>query len=128
MDSTTGSLSLVSGSPFGAGAGALSIAIDPTGAFAYVANAKAATISEYSIDTSTGGLTTVPGSPLATGSSHESLAIDPTGHFVYAANVTANIQVAAYSLTPRIGALTLSGSPASARLVPHNALLSLHTH
>jgi len=77
-------LSLVSGSPFGAGAGANSIVIDPTGSFAYVANAAAATISEYSINASTGGLTAVSGSPLATGSGPESLAIDPAGLFVYA--------------------------------------------
>jgi 6-phosphogluconolactonase len=42
IDPATGSLSAVAGSPFGAGAGAISIAIDPAGTFAYVANETAA--------------------------------------------------------------------------------------
>jgi len=44
--------------------------------------------------------------------------IDPAGRFVYAANVTANNQVAAYSITPSSGALTASGAPAGAGLLP----------
>ena len=100
IDPATGSLSAVSGSPFAAGAGALSIAIDPAGTFAYVANETAASISEYSINAI--DRRPDPGFRLAAGhrSRRESLAVDPAGRFVYAANVTAKNQVAAYSMTP----------------------------
>ena len=109
IDPASGTLSAIPGSPFGAGAGALSIALDPAGTFAYVANETAATVSEYSIAAS-GALSAVSGSPLATGSSPESLAVDPTGRYLYAANVTAKNQVQQYSITPSSGALDGVGS------------------
>ena len=117
IDSTTGALNTIAGSPFGAGAGADSIAIDPAGTFAYVANETAATISLYSINSSTGALTAVSGSPLSTVTSPESVAVDPTGRFVYAANVTAKNEIAAYSITPTTGGLTL-GTTIAAGIFP----------
>jgi 6-phosphogluconolactonase (cycloisomerase 2 family) len=101
----------------------VSIAFNTAGAFAYVANETAATISEYSINTSTGALTAVSGSPLSTGSSPESLAVDPAGDYLYAVNVTAKNQVAAYSITSGSGALTLSGSPVAAGTFPVSIVL-----
>jgi DNA-binding beta-propeller fold protein YncE len=59
IDPATGELTAISGSPFGAGAGAVSVAIDPAGTFAYVANETAATISAFSISSATGTLTPV---------------------------------------------------------------------
>ncbi len=38
IDATSGALKPVAGSPFAAGSGPISIAVDPTGKFAYVAN------------------------------------------------------------------------------------------
>ena len=111
-------MSAIAGSPFGAGAGALSIAIDPTGTFAYVANETAATVSEYSINASTGALTAVSGSPLATVTSPESLAIDPAGRYLYAANVTAKNEIAVYSITPSSGVLAAAGAPIAAGTLP----------
>jgi 6-phosphogluconolactonase (cycloisomerase 2 family) len=104
-DSSTGVLSDAAGSPFAAGAGPISIAIDPTGAFAYVANAAAATISEYSIDSSTGALTTVA-APLATQSSPTSLAIAGGSLIVTDVNQANNVGTFAIAGT---GALTFSG-------------------
>ena len=82
IDHATGTLSAVSGSPFGAGAGPLSIAIDPTDAFAYVANQAAASIAEYSLDATTGVLSAPSGSPLGVVPIPESLTVDPLGSFV----------------------------------------------
>jgi 6-phosphogluconolactonase (cycloisomerase 2 family) len=46
------------------------------------------------------------------------LAVDPAGRYVYAANVTAKNQVAAYSITPTSGALTLAVSGVAAGVFP----------
>jgi 6-phosphogluconolactonase len=119
IDSTTGSLSGVSGSPFGggSGAGAVSIAVDPVGSFAYVANRTAATITAYSIDPTTGALA-ASGSPLATTSAPQSITVGPAAaNFVYAANVTSSNYVASYAIGSSNGALTLS-STAIARSLP----------
>ena len=61
IDPSSGILSMVSGSPFGAGNGPASVAIDPTGRFAYVPNQFSGTISGFSLDSGTGGM-----SPLST--------------------------------------------------------------
>jgi 6-phosphogluconolactonase (cycloisomerase 2 family) len=106
----------VSGSPFGAGTGAVSIAIDPVGSFAYVANQTAATITAYSIDLTTGALTP-SGSPLSTASAPQSITVGPAAaNFVYAANVTSSNYVASYAIASN-GALT-SQSTAVARSLP----------
>jgi 6-phosphogluconolactonase (cycloisomerase 2 family) len=109
---STGSLSQVAGSPFAAGRGPISIAIAGTGAFAYVANQVASTISEYSIDSSTGALTAVAASPLATQSAPMSLGLDPGGGPLIATNVTQANEVATFSIA-NTGALSLSGTTQS---------------
>src|SRR6266436_6023989 len=59
----SGILIPVQGSPFPAGTTPWSIALDPMGRFAYVANRGDDTIGAYVIDGVTGTLTPVPGSP-----------------------------------------------------------------
>jgi len=90
IDATTGALTPVSGSPFPAGLNSRSVAVDPTGHFAYVVNGSSAldfsgSISAYTIDPETGALTQVPGSPVPVGGQPSSVAADPTGEFVYVA-------------------------------------------
>lgn len=48
-----------------AGIGSISVAVDPTGRFAYVANRNSNNISGYTIDSITGGLTLMKDSPFA---------------------------------------------------------------
>ena len=105
IEAGAGTLAAIVGSPFAAGAGALSIAFDPTGTLAYVANETGATISAYSINPSTGTLAAISGSPLSTGSSPESVAVDPAGRFLFVANVTTKNEFSSYSITPSSGAL-----------------------
>ena len=64
------------GSPFAAGSFAASVAVDPTGKFAYVANVLDNNVSAYSIGAN-GALTPVSGSPFAAGSGPRSVAITP---------------------------------------------------
>ena len=56
-DSATGSLTPVAGSPFAVGQNPYSIAIDPLGRYAYVANAEG-TVAGFSIEATTGALVT----------------------------------------------------------------------
>jgi DNA-binding beta-propeller fold protein YncE len=62
---TASVLTTVPGSPFAAGGGPISAAVEPTGKFAYIANFDSNEVSAFSIG-SNGALTTVPGSPFAT--------------------------------------------------------------
>src|SRR5258708_27582966 len=63
---SNGALTPVPGSPFAAGFQPLSVTVDPTGKFAYVANEFDNNVSAYSIG-SNDALTPLPGSPFATG-------------------------------------------------------------
>jgi DNA-binding beta-propeller fold protein YncE len=65
-----------------------SVAVDPTGRFAYVTNYISDSISVYTIDPSTGALT--PGTAVAAGNAPASVALDPTGRFAYVANAFAD--------------------------------------
>ena len=75
IDSTTGVLSKVLGSPFQVGAGPQSVAVDPSGKFAYVANARSNDVSAYTINSTTGALSPVTGSPFLAGNNPVSVAI-----------------------------------------------------
>ena len=89
MNSLTGALSEISGSPFSVGSNPCCIAVDPTGRFVYVLNSSSNDITGFSVSASTGILTPLPGSPFVTGNNPVSLAIDPTGRFLYVSAYTA---------------------------------------
>jgi 6-phosphogluconolactonase (cycloisomerase 2 family) len=100
------------------GVGPTSLAVDPTGKFAYVANegcpdAFASNVSMYTIDTSSGLLTPV-GSPVTAGDfGADSVAVDPSGKFAYVANWgegnTAG-SVSMYTVNGVTGTLTSTGT------------------
>src|SRR5260221_11675411 len=75
------------GSPFAAGTGPVSVAVDPTAKFAYVANVGDSNVSAYSIGAN-GALTplTSLGSPFAAGTEPASVAANPPGKFASVAN------------------------------------------
>ena len=115
INATTGALTQVSGSPFATGGipGGIpfSVAINPAGTLAFVANSADNTVSVYSINATTGALTAVPGSPFAAGTNPYSVAINPAGTLAFVANVNSNT-VSVYSINASTGALTqVSGSP-----------------
>jgi 6-phosphogluconolactonase len=66
----------LSGSPVGAGVFPISLAIDPSGLFIYVANDNSGDISVYGVDSTTGALTPASRSPFAAGAGPRSIAID----------------------------------------------------
>jgi DNA-binding beta-propeller fold protein YncE len=120
IDSTTGALrfvqelfapnpNLATGPPFLAGSSPNSVAVDPSGKFAYVANGGDGTVSAYIVDSTTGALSPVTGSPFATGFLPFSVTVDPSATFAYVANEQG---VSAYTIDSTTGALSpASGSP-----------------
>jgi 6-phosphogluconolactonase len=111
INSTTGALSPVSGSPFAAtGTTPAALAVDPNGLFLYVANNGSNNVSVYSINDSSGALTAT-GIPVTAGSGPVALTVDPTDSYLYVANLASN-SVSAYTIDGGNGTLTeLSNSP-----------------
>jgi 6-phosphogluconolactonase (cycloisomerase 2 family) len=114
LDSETGALTPVAGSPFATGFGPASMVIDPTGKFAYVNNeddSPGGDVSGYTIDAATGALTAMAGSPFLSGSGALSIALAPSGKFGYVGS-GAGAQITAFSINPTTGVPTVvKGSP-----------------
>jgi DNA-binding beta-propeller fold protein YncE len=110
IDGTTGALTRGSAAA-GVGSNPASIAVDPSGRFAYVANQAAYNVSIHAIDAGTGALTWTGSAPA--GIDPTSVAIDPSGRFAYVANsYQSNIgsgSVSIYSINTSTGALTAVG-------------------
>jgi 6-phosphogluconolactonase len=104
IDTATGVLTPVVGSPFTAGTGPNAAAV-ASGKFLYVGNSTSNNVSGYTIDQSSGALTSVPGSPFAAGTGPQAIAVDSSAKFVYVTNFwSANIS--AYSINATTGALS----------------------
>ncbi len=111
---TTGSTTIAP--PVPTGADPVALAIDPKGAFLFVANRGSNSISVFSIDPKLGILTEITGSPFATAAGPSSLAI--AGNVLFVANQGA-AAVSAFSFDAKSGALTpVSGSPFAAGTSP----------
>src|SRR5262249_5385612 len=110
IDPSSGSLTLVPGSPFG-GLGK-SVAVDPKGRFVFVGGFTS--VEAYTISVSTGGLTPVAGSPFPSGPFNY-VSVDPAGKFVYVltyCNCASPNSIYAYGINGTSGALTaVPGSP-----------------
>ncbi len=120
INSGTGALTAISGSPFSDPGLAffpfyVSVAVDPTGRFVYVANESGDNLSGFSINSSTGALTAVSGSPFSdpgvASPATVAVAVDPSGSFVYTVNLFSD-DISGFSINSSTGALTaISGSP-----------------
>jgi 6-phosphogluconolactonase len=84
-----GLLTPVTGTPFAAGSGTFSVALDSTGTYVYAANRTDGTISGYTIVPSTtlSGLSLTPlsGSPYKSGTTVQSIGVDSTNKYLLAA-------------------------------------------
>src|SRR5262249_37820197 len=119
INATSGALTPVSGSPFATGASSssfpLSISIDPSGTFVYVANSNSSpeTISGFGVDSTTGALTPLAGSPFTAGLTQPfSLSVDPSGAYLYETSFdnSAGGIIQAFTIAPGTGVLTSLGS------------------
>jgi YVTN family beta-propeller protein len=111
----SGALSAVPGSPFAGGTLLLpqSMAVDPTGRFAYVTNSDpiSTTVAGFAIDRATGALTALAGSPFKVGTSPVMAKMDPTGKYLYVTNAQSN-NVSGFAVDATTGALlAIPGSP-----------------
>ncbi len=109
----TGALTPAPGSPYSAGSGADSVAVDPLGRFLYVGEGwNATTLFAFSIDQTTGALTPTPGSPFPAVEGR-GLVVDPLGRFLFISDED-NGQTSAYTIDQSSGAITVvAGSPFS---------------
>jgi 6-phosphogluconolactonase len=117
LDSSTGGLTAVSGSPFASGNQPGPVAIDPSGKFIFVGNTGGNSLSAYGID-SMGSLTPLSGTPITLGTNAQpsSIAVDHAGKFVFVSIVPQ--QAAGFALESNTGALTsVTGSPFSIGVV-----------
>lgn len=109
INTTTGALTAVTGSPFTGSGPANGITIDPTGNFLYVA---ANGVDAYSVNQTTGTLTVITGAPYTTPAAPFGVTVDPTGKFLYASifgNLTTSQtapDLITYSINTTTGALT----------------------
>jgi 6-phosphogluconolactonase (cycloisomerase 2 family) len=114
VDSGTGLLTEVTGSPFATAAGPSGLAIVSNSLF--VANQGAGAVSVYTFDQTSGSLTQVSGSPIAAGTSPTALDVDSAGKFLFVADPASNgvlaFSVSGNSLTP------VAGSPFAAGTTP----------
>ena len=117
IDSTSGGLTAVPGSPFtfpgqtALNSNPLGIVVDPTGHFVYVALSATNQIAAFSIVGGTGALTPVPGSPFGAGNMPFFLAT--SGKFLYVTNAQ-DRTVSGYSIDSTRGVLApVAGSPFS---------------
>jgi 6-phosphogluconolactonase len=116
IDSPTGVLTPILGSPFPAGNQPEQVVVTPSGQFLYASDdpdAGTGGIWGFTINSSDGALTTIPGSPFATltGANPDGLVIHPSGQFLYSAVPFGN-SVEAFTIDPASGTLTeMPGSP-----------------
>jgi 6-phosphogluconolactonase len=119
INTTTGSLTPVSGSPFAAGYGLDWLVIHPSGKYLYAVNQGSNNVSGFAIDQTSGGLTPVLGSPFPTPPSIFStenptgMAIDPAGRFLFVSSGNTP-DLFAFTIDPNTGTLSaVAGSPFS---------------
>jgi len=114
MDPDTGELTPVAGSPFTTAINPISLTVDPSGKFAYVATHDGL-ITGYRINASTGALTPIAGSPFnnkAGQTGFHDMTISPSGKFLYTTRFTPDSSVLVFAINQTTGALTAaSGSP-----------------
>jgi 6-phosphogluconolactonase len=126
IDSTTGALTSVPGSPFPAGMQPEQVVIDPSGHFLYVSDFSGGAISGFTVDSSTGALTTITGSPFfAGGDDPDGMVVHPSGKFLYCTNTYGN-NIEAFTIDQTTGELTaIPGSPFSLGLGVSSAPYSI---
>jgi 6-phosphogluconolactonase len=122
LDSATGNLTPIPGSPFPARRGVAGMAIDPASHFLYTANSTDNTVSAFTIDAGTGRLQEIFGSPYPLGLTSpnpRALVTDTTGAFLYVANQSTS-NVLAFTIAAGTGQLAVinGGTPYSTGTSP----------
>jgi 6-phosphogluconolactonase len=117
IDSSTGRLSEIAGSPFALGYAPRAVTAHPSGRFIYVLGASldgsgTGSINAYTVNPTTGALTIVNDPLMIAGSIPFSVTVDPSGKFAYAVGGGTHPWVSAYTINATTGALLeVAGSP-----------------
>jgi 6-phosphogluconolactonase (cycloisomerase 2 family) len=117
VDPATGVFTEVSTSS-AVGTAPISVAVDPTGRFAYTANYTSDDITAFSIDQATGALTEV-GTEVDANDGPRSMTVEPSGRFAYVANDNSS-DVTSFIINQTTGALTELGTEVETGLDPLN--------
>jgi len=133
IDSATGALTPITGSPFtstvGAGTGPSALTVDPSGRFVYaVTEGSSFAIWCFAITPTNGPtngqLVAVTNSPFSLAAGGLFALIDPSGNFLYIGSQTGN-GIEGYTYNPSTGAPTvITGSPFSTGTAPGKMVLS----
>jgi 6-phosphogluconolactonase len=109
VNSITGVLTPMTGSPFSAGGMPMSLSVTPDGLFLYALNSSSGSVSSYSINQATGVLSHTK-DYILNGQWPSTIAIDPTGRYLFTVN-TGSQNVSEYAIGTA-GVLTeVAGSP-----------------
>lgn len=110
------------GSPFAAGKEPLALAMEPTGHYAYVANAGSNDISAYHVHHKTGVMAAIPGSPFKAGQRPVDLKVHPEGRWLYVANQNSStltvhrIEAGLGALANKVKTVALPAKPGTLKL------------
>lgn len=85
INSSTGALNGIAGSPFASGNLPRALSATPDGKFLYVANSADNSLTAFAINSGSGVLSVVNGFPVALTSAPTDVEVDPLGRFVYVA-------------------------------------------
>ena len=121
-----GALTSVAGSPFAAGAQPLSVVLDSTGKYAYVANGSDGTISGYSVGN--GVATALNGSPYASGAQVQSLTLDKSGTYLLASALSGSPDLTEYSFDAAVAGKLDKVTTAATGTDPAGALVVVASH
>lgn len=106
IDAGTGALTSITGSPFATpGSEPVAVTVDPSGKFAYMADASGQTVWAFDIGATTGALTQV--GSISEGAIPVAVTVDPLDRVVYFADLNTN-NLSIYTFNATTGALNLS--------------------
>lgn len=115
IDRATGTLTPVAGSPFAAStwveASPASIAVTPSGKFAYAACHGFRSISSFTIDAATGALIYTATYPVTLLSGADYVAIEPSGRFLYVVYSDNPSPIGIFAINPDTGLLSPKMAP-----------------
>jgi 6-phosphogluconolactonase len=127
-----GALAPVTGTPFAAGSGTFSVALDNTGTYVYAANRTDGTVSGYTIvpgaTTAALSLTPLNGSPYASGTGVQALGADSTGKYLLAVAVGGGPDLTMYSFDIAVPGKLDPATSAATGVDPAGAVALALTH
>ena len=109
--------SINAGSPFPVGEEPVDLVVEPTGQYAYVADAGSDAVSAFRVHHQTGALTALPGSPFKAGQRPVALVAHRNGRWLYVASQD-SADIRCYRIEAGLGAIAPVGEPLKLAVKP----------